>query len=92
MQSLACHTCGARVLVAKYSPAHTSIQWSDEARQACREIAAAAACGPGAYVMRCEALDRTVDEAVSDGVIRTGHRVDPAIATLASTEAVTSAR
>ena len=89
MQSLACHTCGARVLVAKYSPAHTSIQWSDEARQSCREIATAR---PGAYVMRCEALDRTVDEAVSDGVIRTGHRVDPAIAPLASTEAVTSAR
>ncbi|AOD20696.1 hypothetical protein IM25_02795 [Rhodococcus sp. p52] len=89
MQSLACHTCGARVLVAKYSPAHTSIQWSDEARQSCREIATA---GPGAYVMRCEALDRTVDEAVADGVIRTGNRTDPAIAPLASTETVAPAR
>ncbi|WP_241384842.1 hypothetical protein [Rhodococcus sp. CH91] len=92
MQSLACHTCDARVLVAKYSPAHTSIQWSEEARQSCREIAAAAAVDNGSYVMRCEALDRTVDEAVSDGLIRPSHRVDPAIAPLASTEAVTSAR
>ncbi|MEU5842286.1 hypothetical protein [Rhodococcus sp. NPDC047139] len=92
MQSLACHTCDARVLVAKYSPAHTSIQWSDEARQSCHEIAAAAAVGSGAYVMRCEALDRTVDAAVSDGVIQPSHRVDPTIAPLASTESVTSAR
>ena len=92
MQSLACHSCDARVLVAKYSPAHTSIQWSDEARQSCREIAAAAAAGRGAYVMRCGALDHTVDEAESDGVIRPGHRIDPAIAPLASTEAVAPTR
>lgn len=93
MQSLACHTCDARVLVAKYSPAHTSIQWSEDARRSCHEMASAAAVeSGGGYVMRCEALDRTVDKAVADGLIRPSHRVDPAIAPLASTEAVTSAR
>lgn len=83
MQSLACHTCEARVSVAKYSPAHTSIQWSDEASQTCRE-AAAVAVGSGGYLFRCEALDRTVDEAVVQGGIEITARSEPDVRPLAA--------
>lgn len=92
MQSLACRNCDARVHVAKYSPAHTSIQWSDSAREACRELAAARALDPAAYVMRCAELDSTVDEAVSEGKIRATTRVEPTVRPLASEDTVTTAR
>lgn len=89
MQSLACHTCEARVSVAKYSPAHTSIQWTDDASQTCREAAAAAAVG---YLLRCEALDRTVDEAVSRGEIEMTTRSEPHVRPLAAEEILTPFR
>ncbi len=78
MQSLACHACGICVLVAKYSPpAHTSIQWTDSSDGACHELAAARAIDPAAYLLRCEALDRTVDAAVAEGRIPQTTRVEP---------------
>jgi hypothetical protein len=92
MQSLDCRACAARVHVAKYSPAHTSIQWTDSARAACHEIAAARDLDPAAYVMRCAALDSTVDEAVSEGKLRATTRVEPSVRPLASEDTVTAAR
>ena len=92
MQSLACRTCDARVHVAKYSPAHTSIEWTDSAREACRALAAARALDPAAYVMRCAALDRTIDEAVSEGRIAATTRVEPTVRPLASEDTVTAVR
>lgn len=92
MQSLACHTCDARVHVAKYSPAHTSIQWTDSAREACHEFASARSLDPAAYVMRCEMLDRTVDEAAAEGAIRATLRVEPPVKPLASEDTVAAAR
>lgn|GEM_PF-714313 len=88
MQSLACHTCDARVSVAKYSPAHTSIQWTTEASRTCREMAAAAAVDGGGYLLRCEALDRTVDEAVKEGKIPMTTRSEPAVLPLDAAEEV----
>ena len=92
MQPLACRTCDARVTVAKYSPAHTSIQWTDEASKTCREMAALAAVGCGGYLLRCEALDRTVDEAVARGEIAMSTRTEPDVAPLAAKKVVTPLR
>lgn len=91
MQPLACHTCDARVSVAKYSPAHTSIQWSAEASRTCREMAAAKAAG-GGYLLRCEALDRTVDAAATQGEITMSTRSEPDVAPLAAKETVAPLR
>lgn len=88
LQPLACHTCDARVSVAKYSPAHTSIQWTAEAARNCREMAAAGA----GYLLRCQALDRTVDEAVARGEIAMTTRAEPAVAPLTSPKVLTSRR
>ncbi|ONM50301.1 hypothetical protein B0T44_22195 [Nocardia donostiensis] len=85
MQSLACHACDARVSVAKYSPAHTSIQWSTEASRTCREMAAC-----GGYLLRCEALDRTVDAAAAQGEISMTTRSEPTVIPLAAEEAFPS--
>lgn len=82
LQPLACHTCAARVSVAKYSPAHTSIQWTTEASRTCREMTAPVTVGCGGYLLRCEALDRTVDEAVARGEITMTTRSEPAVAPL----------
>lgn len=90
MQPLACHTCDAHVSVAKYSPAHTSIQWSAEASRACREMAAAAV--GGGYLLRCEALDRRIDAAVTQGEITMTTRSEPAVAPLAARETVAPPR
>lgn len=90
MQSLACHACGARVLVTKYSPAHTSVQWTEPAHRVCREFAAARAADPTAYLMRCTALDSAVDRAVSEGGIAESTRVEPDVPLLSSEETVTA--
>ena len=86
MQSLACHACGTCVLVAKYSPAHTSIQWTDSSDGTCHELASARAIDPAAYLLRCEALDRTVDTAVAEGRIPQTTRVEPDLRPLPSGE------
>lgn len=90
MQSLACRTCGAGVFVAKYSPAHTSVQWTTESAQTCPEMAAAA--GGSAYLLRCEALDRTIDEAATRGAITPTTRSEPDVEPLAAAEVRTISR
>ncbi|MEU4838095.1 hypothetical protein [Nocardia testacea] len=80
MQPLACQSCGAGVTVAKYSPAHTSVQWTAEAARTCREMAV----GPGDYLPRCASLDRTIDDAVAHGEIGMTARSEPAVAPLAA--------
>ncbi|NCL74147.1 hypothetical protein [Rhodococcus sp. YH1] len=78
MQSLDCHACGNTVFVAKYSPVHTSIQWTGPARDTCREFAAAACAGETTtYLPRCGALHESVDRAVRDGRLVPSQRVEP---------------
>ena len=63
-----CGRCGAGVLAAKFSPQHTSVQWSAAAVQACFEFAAAAALGrPSALVEGCGRLRDSIDDAVAAG-------------------------
>ncbi|WP_245546131.1 hypothetical protein [Nocardia higoensis] len=53
---------------------------------------AATAVGCGGYLLRCEALDRTVDEAVARGEIAMTTRTEPAVAPLGATELVVPLR
>ncbi len=63
-----CARCGTAVLAAKFSPQHTSVQWSAEAVRACAEFSAAAALGrPSALVEGCGSLRDSIDAAVAAG-------------------------
>ena len=63
-----CARCGAAVLAAKFSPQHTSVQWSAAAVQACFEFSASAALGrPSALVEGCGSLRDSIDDAVAAG-------------------------
>jgi hypothetical protein len=60
-----CGRCGAAVLAAKFSPQHTSVQWSAAAVQACWEFAAAGR--PSALVEGCGSLRDSISAAVESG-------------------------
>ncbi len=63
-----CGRCGAGVLAAKFSPQHTSVQWSAEAVRACFEFSAARSSGrPSALVQGCGSLRDSIDAAVLAG-------------------------
>ena len=68
MQPLQCETCGRRVLVEKFSAAHTSIQWTSDATE-CPPVGTARDL-VGSQVMRCDALNKSIDRAVARGEIR----------------------
>ncbi|WP_228803891.1 hypothetical protein [Nocardia higoensis] len=55
-------------------------------------MVAAGTVGRGGYLLRCAALDRTVDDAVARGEIAMTTRTEPAVAPLASPEIPTSRR
>ena len=38
MRQVSCRNCGNRVLVEKYSEAHTSVQWLEESQEVCPEL------------------------------------------------------
>jgi hypothetical protein len=59
---LTCASCGARVLVAKFSPQHTSVQWDAAAVGMCLEFD-----GPSPLVPGCGRLRFSIDDAVADG-------------------------
>jgi hypothetical protein len=60
-----CARCGAAVLVAKFSPQHTSVQWSADAVRACFEFACAGRAS--ALVEGCASLRDSIDAAVASG-------------------------
>jgi len=63
-----CGRCGAVVRAAKFSPQHTSVQWSAAAVRACAEFSAALALGrPSALVAGCGSLRDSIDAAVTAG-------------------------
>ncbi|MFF0816693.1 hypothetical protein ACFYVR_16300 [Rhodococcus sp. NPDC003318] len=72
MRELKCGTCGTRVLVEKYSPTHTSVQWQGDAQSSCPEFARRAALGePSSAIPTCHALRDSIERAVYDGVLET---------------------
>lgn len=60
MHPLACRMCGNRVMVGKYSLAHTSVQWTEATR--CVEFAVAAS-------PTCTQMRESIDDAVRAGRI-----------------------
>ena len=71
---IACRRCSTTVLVKKHSDKHTSVQWSTRAATSCPEIAAEVATGiPGARVLGCPLLRRSIDQAVADGILTVSH-------------------
>ena len=60
-----CARCGAAVLAAKFSPQHTSVQWSAAAVRACAEFGALA--GLSALAEGCGSLRDSIDAAVAAG-------------------------
>ncbi|MBF6353107.1 hypothetical protein IU449_00835 [Nocardia higoensis] len=64
MRPLDCERCGQRVLIEKFSPAHTSVQWVGDASRC--PVIAAQNRGVGHQERGCEALHRTIDRAVRE--------------------------
>jgi hypothetical protein len=63
-----CERCGATALVAKFSPQHTTVQWSLESVRRCVEFRARAAAGePTSLIDTCASLRASIDRAVRDG-------------------------
>jgi hypothetical protein len=65
---VACDRCGAAVRAAKFSPQHTSVQWTMESMRTCAEFSArVAAGGQTALAEACTSLQDSIDRAVADG-------------------------
>jgi hypothetical protein len=63
-----CVRCGAAVRAAKFSPQHTSVQWTAAAVRSCWEFSASSALGrPSALVEGCGSLRDSIDKAVASG-------------------------
>jgi hypothetical protein len=66
-----CAHCGAAVQVAKFSPQHTSVQWTAAAAASCAEFRAvwAATRSGGGPIEGCRALRDSIDAAVAAGTL-----------------------
>jgi len=65
-----CGRCGAVVQVAKFSPQHTSVQWSQASVHACAEFTARVSAGEQtALVDSCASLRDSIDRAVLQGSV-----------------------
>jgi hypothetical protein len=68
-----CARCGTAVQVAKFSPQHTSVQWTAASAASCVEFrtalasALASAESGAAPAESCEALRGSIDDAVASG-------------------------
>ena len=68
LREMTCDRCAASVLVTKFSPQHTSVQWSLAATAACAEFAAREAAGElSALIDTCASLRDSMDRAVAEG-------------------------
>ncbi|HET9896638.1 MAG TPA: hypothetical protein VFQ44_17045 [Streptosporangiaceae bacterium] len=65
-----CGGCGVVVHVAKFSPRHTSVQWSARAAAGCAEFAVRD--GSSALIPTCTSLRDSIDDAVAGGRLRVG--------------------
>lgn len=69
-QAVDCARCGATAAVEKFSPQHTSVQWTAAAVERCAEFRARASEGTAsALVGGCDALRASIDHAVTAGAL-----------------------
>jgi hypothetical protein len=67
-QPVECARCGATVRVAKFSPQHTSVQWTAAAAACCAEFRARGAEGTrSALIEGCATLRDSIDAAMGAG-------------------------
>ena len=67
---VACGSCGAVVLAAKFSFQHTSVQWDAAAVRQCAEFSRRTALGQQtALIERCEAMRASIEAAVLAGLL-----------------------
>ncbi|CRK52307.1 conserved hypothetical protein [Rhodococcus sp. RD6.2] len=69
MESVRCTTCSTRVLVEKYSEAHTSIQWLGDVDSACPQFAESHPRDGRARVPTCHNLQESIDGLTLSGQI-----------------------
>lgn len=74
MRPVECATCGNQVLCEKFSPAHTSVQWTADAAVVCAEFRDRVSEGvsegvTSARIRTCRALRSSIDRAVEDGTL-----------------------
>ncbi|MFD0153986.1 ferredoxin [Streptomyces sp. NPDC055721] len=70
MRPVECANCGNRVLCEKFSPAHTSVQWTADAAVVCAEFRDRVSEGAtSARIRTCRALRSSIDRAVEDGTL-----------------------
>ncbi|WP_327144535.1 hypothetical protein [Nocardia sp. NBC_01327] len=69
MEQVSCRSCGTCVLVEKFSPQHTSVQWNNAAVAACTELSTT-----GLKSHTCAALRASIDEAVASGALSSSTR------------------
>lgn len=79
MQELTCNTCRTAVLVEKFSPSHTSVQWLDDAAATCPRFAELIAAGEAlSAIPTCTALRATIEDAARAGQLAVDTvRVEP---------------
>ncbi|MER5739669.1 MULTISPECIES: hypothetical protein [unclassified Streptomyces] len=78
MRPVQCPACGNQVLCEKFSPAHTSVQWTADAAVACAEFRDRVGRGAtSARIRTCRSLRDGIERAVADGTLEVGDvRVD----------------
>lgn len=70
MRPVRCAACGNQVLCEKFSPAHTSVQWTADAAVACAEFRDRVGQGAtSARIRTCRALRSSIERAVTDGTL-----------------------
>ncbi|MEV6836993.1 hypothetical protein AB0N17_21205 [Streptomyces sp. NPDC051133] len=70
MRPVECAACGNQVLCEKFSPAHTSVQWTAEAAVVCAEFRGRVTEGGStARIRTCRGLRDSIDRAVEDGIL-----------------------
>jgi hypothetical protein len=63
-----CERCGAAASVAKFSPQHTSVQWSLESVRACAEFSARVVAGEQtALIAGCASMRASIERAALEG-------------------------
>jgi hypothetical protein len=76
MSEVACLDCLATVRVRKLSEFQTSIQWTDEAVDACAEFTRARVEGRVGLPVGCARLHSSIARAVDEGRVEVGGGVD----------------
>ncbi|MFE5791596.1 hypothetical protein ACFQ8C_03365 [Streptomyces sp. NPDC056503] len=78
MRPVECAACGNQVLCEKFTPAHTSVQWTEDAAVVCAEFRDRVGRGASsARIPTCRSLRSSIERAVADGTLEVGDvRVD----------------